>query len=457
LDELEALPESVVVSANLPGPEGADHDGSGYHRHWFAAGVGRHKLADTYSNNSTFSSTPVQVDNGAVTIWQQQVPTGSNGEWDIFYMKTTNGGPLAGNINGYWNIVMNYTLTAAVYFDQVASQWMVNGTPVSPLTGDIGSICCPVTSNPILPGPAYYNSFPGGGNLPAETQTNWQEVFASPYSIVSEGGINPSTANEFVFALHFTLQGALPNITSVISASQFGGFPTFGSGSWIEIYGTNLGEAPQEWGQSNFNGLNAPTSLLGTTATVAGQPTFAYYVSPTQVNVQVAGGLPTGAQSVVVKTEAGSSAPFPVTLDSEQPGLLAPPSFDIGGVQYAVALFQDGMTYVLPPGAIANVPSKRVSPGDTITLYGIGFGQVNQGIPPGEIAQGQSSLAAPLTISFGGTPASSISYEGLAPSYVGLYQFNVVVPSIAASDSVPLSFTLGGVSGTQKLFLSVGN
>ncbi len=56
-----------------------------------------------------------------------------------------------------------------------------------------------------------------------------------------------------------------------------------------------------------------------------------------------------------------------------------------------------------------------------------------------------------------GPPASSIGYEGLAPGHVGLYQLNVAAPSIAASDSVPLSFTLGGVSGTQKVFLSAGN
>lgn len=410
---------------------------------------------DTYSANTTFSSTPVQVDNGAVTIWQQQVPTGSNGEWDIFYMKTTNGGPLAGNINSNWNILMNYTLTAAVYFDQVVTQWQINGTPVTP-TGPIDQICCVVASNPILPGPAYYN---GGfsGALPAGTQTNWQEIFAQPYSIIQEGGINPSLANELVFALHFTLQSALPNITSVISASQFGGYSTFGSGSWIEIYGTNLGEIPQEWATANFNGLNAPQTLSGTSVKVAGQPAVVYYVSPTQVNVQVAGGLPTGAQTVVLTTEAGSSNAFPVTLDNVQPGLLAPSTFDINGTQYIVALFSDGVTYALPPGAISGVTSRRAVPGDTITLYGIGFGQVNQGIPPGQIAQGQSSLAAPFTISFNGTPATSVSYAGLAPGYVGLYQFNVVVPNIGASDSVPVTYTLGGAPGPQKLYLAVGN
>jgi uncharacterized protein (TIGR03437 family) len=32
---------------------------------------------------------------------------------------------------------------------------------------------------------------------------------------------------------------------------------------------------------------------------------------------------------------------------------------------------------------------------------------------------------------------------------VGLYQFNVVVPNVAASNSVPVTFTLGGVKGIQ--------
>lgn len=76
---------------------------------------------DTYSAMTTFSSTPVVVDNGAVKIWQEQVPTASNAEWDIFYMETTSGGPLAGNINANWNIVMNYTLSAAVVFDALFS------------------------------------------------------------------------------------------------------------------------------------------------------------------------------------------------------------------------------------------------------------------------------------------------------------------------------------------------
>jgi uncharacterized protein (TIGR03437 family) len=416
---------------------------------------------DTFSQSTTFSSTPVQVDNGSLTIWQQQVPTGSNGEWDIFYMKTTNGGPLAGNLGGYWEILIDFTLTAAAYFDHVFMQWQVNGSPVSPLSNGVGTICCAVTSTPlsnILPGPAYYNSgfsvgYPAG-QFSKTYGSKWQQVYATPYTIVGNGGINPSSANGFVFALHWTLQ-APPNITSVISAGQFGAFQNFGPGSWIEIYGTNLGEISQQWANSDFNGLAAPTKVGGTSVTIGGQAAYVGYVSPDQINAQVPGGLSPGSQSLVVTTEAGSSMPFPGTVVASQPGLLAPPAFTIGATPYVAALFADG-AFVLAPGAISGITSRRAKPGDTIMLYGVDFGQVNQGIPPGQIAQGQTSLAAPLSMSISGSPAT-LRYQGLAPGFVGLYQFNVVVPSIAASDAAPLTFTLGGVAGTQKLFLAIGN
>ncbi len=413
---------------------------------------------DTFSANTTFSSTPVQVDNGKVTIWQNQVPTGPNSEWDVFYLKTTSGGPIAGDVNAEWKIVMNYTLTAPVFFDQVVSQWQVNGTPVSPLNPNIGGsggICCAALSNPILPGPAFYNSG-FSGPIAAGTQTNWREIFASPYNIVSQGGINPNIANEFVFALHFTLQSALPTVSGAISASQFGAFPTFGPGSWIEIYGSNLGADTEEWTGSDFNGVNAPTKLGQTSVTIAGQSAFVDYISAGQVNVQVPTGVPAGSQPLIVTTEAGASAPFTVTVDAVQPGLLGPPSFNLGGTAYAVALFPDGVTYVLPPGAAFGVPAKRAKPGDVITLYGIGFGSVDKGIQPGQIAQQQSTLSAPFTVTIGGTQAT-VNYDGLAPNYVGLYQFNVVVPSIPPSDSAPVVFTLSGAAGTQKLALAIGN
>jgi hypothetical protein len=169
---------------------------------------------DTYSALTTFSSTPVLVDNGAVQIWQNQVPTAGGGEWDVFYMQIVNGGPLANNIGGSWNIVMDYDLSQAANFDAVALQWAVNGVPVNPLF-NFGSICCAVASNPILPGEAFYSS--GFSDpLPAGEQTNWQQVFVTPYSFVSDAGINPNTADDLTFALHFDPLVATPEPASAL-------------------------------------------------------------------------------------------------------------------------------------------------------------------------------------------------------------------------------------------------
>ena len=64
----------------------------------------------------SFGPTPVLVDNGRVRIWQEQVATGTNGEWEIFHMQTTNGGPLANNLNANWNITIDYTLRVPASF-----------------------------------------------------------------------------------------------------------------------------------------------------------------------------------------------------------------------------------------------------------------------------------------------------------------------------------------------------
>jgi uncharacterized protein (TIGR03437 family) len=77
------------------------------------------------------------------------------------------------------------------------------------------------------------------------------------------------------------------------------------------------------------------------------------------------------------------------------------------------------------------------------------------------VAQQLNTLTQPIQFTFGGIIAGVPAYYGLAPSLVGLYQFNVVVPSVGNSDLVPLTFTLGSganaVNGTQTLYTAVHN
>ncbi len=151
-----------------------------------------------------------------------------------------------------------------------------------------------------------------------------------------------------------------------------------------------------------------------------------------------------------------TSAAYNINVNAVQPGFDAPPSFKIGGFQYVVALFADG-TYVLPEGAIAGLTSRPAQPGDEIVLYGIGFGPVTPKIPAGQLVQQANTLASTFEISIGGVPVTNVPYAGLAPSYTGLYQFNIVVPANAGTGALPLTFTVGGVAGTQTLYLAVSN
>src|ERR1035441_9532232 len=189
---------------------------------------------------------------------------------------------------------------------------------------------------------------------------------------------------------------------------------------------------------------------------VGGQSAFVSFVSPGQVDALLPSGINAGRQALTVGRAGSISAPYSLEVSTTQPGLWAPASFNAGGRQYAAAVFLDYRTFVLPPGTIPGVVSRQAHPGETIILLGTGFGAVTPDIPAGRIVTELNQVVSPLTFSFGETPVTP-AYAGLMPSggAVGLYQFNLVVPAIPDNDAVPLTFTLGGVPGTQTLFIAV--
>jgi uncharacterized protein (TIGR03437 family) len=246
-----------------------------------------------------------------------------------------------------------------------------------------------------------------------------------------------------------------PSIGGVVSASAFGEFTSAAPGSWVEIYGSNLASETRGWTGADFTGINAPTSLSGTSVSIGGQAAFIDYISPGQVNALVPSNVGTGVQPIILMTAAGASTAFNITINAVAPGLLAPPNFSVGGVQYAVAQFGDG-TYVLPTGAISGLTSRPAVPGDIIVIYGVGFGPVTPDIPAGQLVQFSNTLAYSFQIFIGGVAAQAV-YDGLAPNYTGLYQLNITVPNVAAGGAMPLTFTVDGVNGTQMLYIAMQN
>jgi uncharacterized protein (TIGR03437 family) len=250
--------------------------------------------------------------------------------------------------------------------------------------------------------------------------------------------------------------GPLPSIRTdgVYSATAFGAFSSISPGSWIEIYGANLATGSSQWSDADFTGGQAPTLLAGTSVSIAGRPAFISYVSPGQINALVPGTVPLGSQAITVTTAVGTSQPYSITVGATQPGLYAPGSFVTGGKQYLGALFSDWSAFVLPANAIPGVTSRPARGGETIVLYGVGFGTVTPHENVGTITPELNGLDLPLQL-FVNQARASVTYAGLAPGTLGLYQFNVVVPSGVAGDALPVTFTLGGVPGTQVVYIAV--
>ncbi len=272
-------------------------------------------------------------------------------------------------------------------------------------------------------------------------------------------GDRSSDGNDHVYTAEYVLTptagcvSGVPTVTGVISAGAFGARTDFAPGSWLEVYGSNFANGLKLWEGPDFNGLSAPTVLDRVRAQVNGKDAFTWVVSPGQLNVQAPDNAGTGPMSVTVTNCEQTSAPVNLTQQRVAPGVWAPPTFTSGGKQLLGATTADGKTFI---GNVAGVASRPAKPGEMIISYGVGFGATNPAVAAGQITAGLAPLADPFVMTIGGVPltAPQLVYAGLAPGFVGLYQFNVIVPDVPDGDQA-VTMRVGSVTVPQTLFLSV--
>jgi len=249
------------------------------------------------------------------------------------------------------------------------------------------------------------------------------------------------------------------SITEARGAEGWGTSTSFSSGSWLQIKGTNFTNiAFQQWVGSDFTANTAPTSLGGVSVFVNGKSAFVNFISPGQVNVQAPDDPAVGPVAITVVNNGVVSNSVFATKVPVSPGLLAPPStfpfsFFVNGKQYLEATFGAQNLYVGSPNFVSNFPYpfKAAKPGDSVWLYGIGFGDVDPPLPAGQVA-GADKIKAPLTISFDQTQAN-VTYMGHYPGYVGLYLFIVTVPNVPAGDH-QIIVNLNGQPLPQSVYLT---
>jgi uncharacterized protein (TIGR03437 family) len=239
--------------------------------------------------------------------------------------------------------------------------------------------------------------------------------------------------------------GPAPQFTAAgfVTAANPAGGSVVGQRAIGSIFGTNLAGMTAVADQ----GAPLPSTLGGTTLAIGGNSVPLFFVSPGQINFQAPFLSVTGTTTVPMTIAQGSmSTTVNVRIAPAAPALFTANAQGTGQGSVVIA-----GTASLAAKAEAYPGSRAAKAGEYISIYCTGLGDVTNRPTLGS-ASPSNPLARTLTtpvVTIGGVTAT-VSFSGLAPGYVGLYQVNVQVPDgVAAGDAVPVTLSLGGIAANQ--------
>jgi uncharacterized protein (TIGR03437 family) len=192
-------------------------------------------------------------------------------------------------------------------------------------------------------------------------------------------------------------------------------------GSVISVFGANLAA-----GTAVGPGSPLPQALGGVTAMVGQQFLPLYFVSAAQINLQLPESVAMGAQMLTIASQGQPNVQVPFNVVRNAPGLFQQ---SINGLAFALAYHSDGSAVT------ADAPAQV---GETITMYGTGFGPTN----PARL-EGYALPVSPVynivdavTVTAGSVTAAASGAFALAGSVgVDAVQFTVTDPATSGTNA----------------------
>jgi len=249
-----------------------------------------------------------------------------------------------------------------------------------------------------------------------------------------------------------------PNVLSILDAATFQ--PSLlGSGyqvspnTWYAL--ATVGGTPGEPDFTTPGGDGAfPTQACadeyGNTTAVFSSGTQTWnantnYCSWGQINILAPSTLPAGETvSLQIYRNGTASNVLQTVVSAAEPSIfIADAGLQLGTVVFAVGS-QAGS--VVAPDLPAHV-------GDALSVYYTGCGPLSEALPAGQPAPMDHLIYAtlPATVTIGDALAQNL-FNGLAPGYAGLCQFNIVVPVPVSGTTSPANTIM-----TSPMVLSVNN
>jgi uncharacterized protein (TIGR03437 family) len=291
-----------------------------------------------------------------------------------------------------------------------------------------------------------------GNPLGTLADQNGNIVFLSGlWALIAGNGESGGDANAIYFAAGTANQRhgllgsiqAAPTITGVGNAGDTEA--AIAPNTFVSIYGADMAPITRNWTFSDFNGAKLPTSLDGVGVTVNGKAAYVYYISPKQIDVLTPVDTATGPVQVVVTDNGLVSNSMQATLQAYSPAF-----FLLKDNKSIVALHASGALV----GAATLYPgiSSPAQPGETIALYGTGFGTTNPAISDGSVVTAPQAATTLPAVTFGGVSAQ-VAYAGLIAA--GVYQINAIVPPTLPDGDAVVTATAGGAVTASNAIVAV--
>jgi uncharacterized protein (TIGR03437 family) len=256
----------------------------------------------------------------------------------------------------------------------------------------------------------------------------------------SDPSVAPSVGNPVSISVSVSTGLPAPVIAGMVPVDST--VTTIQPGEWVSIYGSGLASTTAAWNE------NFPTSLDGTSVTINGKAAYLSFVSPGQINVQAPNDTAAGSVPVTVMTGSGT-ATSAVTLAQFAPSFFLLDSKHVAGI-----ILRGGASYDIlgPTGNSLGYPTVAAKAGDTVELYGTGFGPTRPAVQAGQVFSGAAPTINPVTLLLNNVSVTP-SFAGL--SGAGLYQINLTIPAGLGTGDVPLVATVGGVHTPSTIVISL--
>jgi uncharacterized protein (TIGR03437 family) len=222
---------------------------------------------------------------------------------------------------------------------------------------------------------------------------------------------------------------------AVVSAASFRANQPLAAGSIAAAFGTFTGVTA-----TSASAIPLPTSLAGVSVFIDTTPAPLFYVSDSQINLQIPGSLGPGTHQIRVVAGSGEQTGSLVIMDA------APGIFTVAntGSPLRAAAQNENLT--------TNAADSPESRGHYIILYATGPGALTQAVDDGTAApvNPYASTVSTPRVYIAGVEATDIQFTGLTPTLVALWQINVRIPDMPfIAGRVPVRVFMNGVDSNE--------